>query len=137
MLSRFSCVSLCYPRTVTCQPPLCWDSPGENTGVGSHAFLQGLFPTRGSNPFSYVSALAGVFVTTSTTWGNVSLSNFTHHTFYWSLRTVHKWLRGPFFQRSPMPLDFVFQFEKLKIHPICKYAKYHLGLRPTLISQAD
>ena len=26
------------------------DSPGENTGVGCHALLQGIFPTRGSNP---------------------------------------------------------------------------------------
>ena len=25
------------------------DSPGKNTGVGSHAFLQGLFPTQGEN----------------------------------------------------------------------------------------
>ena len=27
-----------------------WDSPGKNTGVGCHAFLQGIFPTRGSDP---------------------------------------------------------------------------------------
>ena len=27
-----------------------WDSPGKNTGVGSHALLQGIFPTQGSNP---------------------------------------------------------------------------------------
>ena len=27
-----------------------WDSPGKNTGVGCHAFLQGIFPTQGSNP---------------------------------------------------------------------------------------
>ena len=26
------------------------DSPGKNTGVGSHSLLQGIFPTRGSNP---------------------------------------------------------------------------------------
>ena len=26
------------------------DSPGRNTGVACHAFLQGTFPTRGSNP---------------------------------------------------------------------------------------
>ena len=26
------------------------DSPGMNTGVGFHAFLQGIFPTQGSNP---------------------------------------------------------------------------------------
>ena len=27
-----------------------WDSPGQNTGVGSHSLLQGIFPARGSNP---------------------------------------------------------------------------------------
>ena len=30
---------------------LCWwDSPGQNTGVGSCSLLQGIFPTQGSNP---------------------------------------------------------------------------------------
>ena len=27
-----------------------WDSPGQNTGVGSFSLLQGIFPTQGSNP---------------------------------------------------------------------------------------
>ena len=27
-----------------------WNSPGQNTGMGSCSFLQGIFPTRGSNP---------------------------------------------------------------------------------------
>ena len=27
-----------------------WNSPGQNTRVGSHSFLQGIFPTQGSNP---------------------------------------------------------------------------------------
>ena len=27
-----------------------WDSPGNNTGVGSHSFLQGIFLTQGSSP---------------------------------------------------------------------------------------
>ena len=29
-------------------PP--WNSPGQNTGVGSLSLLQGIFPTQGSNP---------------------------------------------------------------------------------------
>ena len=36
-----------------CSPPSSFvrgDSPGKNTGVGCHAFLQGIFPTQGSNP---------------------------------------------------------------------------------------
>ena len=33
------------------QPMDCpWDSPGQNTGVGSLSLLQGIFPTWGSNP---------------------------------------------------------------------------------------
>ena len=27
-----------------------WNSPGQNTGVGSLCLLQGIFPTQGSNP---------------------------------------------------------------------------------------
>ena len=27
-----------------------WNSPGQNTGVGSHSLLQGIFPTQGLNP---------------------------------------------------------------------------------------
>ena len=32
------------------QAPLFMDSPGQNTGVGSHSPLQGIFPTQGLNP---------------------------------------------------------------------------------------
>ena len=42
---------LCDPKD--CSPPgssVHEDSPGKNTGVGSHSFLQGIFPTRVSNP---------------------------------------------------------------------------------------
>ena len=31
-------------------PTLCQDSPGQNTGVGCHAFFQEIFPTQGLNP---------------------------------------------------------------------------------------
>ena len=44
-----SCPTLCDP--IDSSPPgSCpWDSPGKNTGVGCHVFLQGIFPTQGSN----------------------------------------------------------------------------------------
>ena len=38
------------PWTVTCWLFCPWDSPGQNTGVGSLSLLQGIFPTQGSNP---------------------------------------------------------------------------------------
>ena len=45
-----SCPTLCDP--MDCSPPrlLClWNSPGKNTGVGSHSPLQCIFPTQGLN----------------------------------------------------------------------------------------
>ena len=43
-----SCPTLCD----TIGPYSPWDSPGQNTGVGSLSLLQGVFPTQGSNPGS-------------------------------------------------------------------------------------
>ena len=46
-----------------------WNSPGENTGVGCHVFLQGNVSDSVIDPMSLVSpALAGGFFTTSATW---------------------------------------------------------------------
>ena len=45
------CLTLCDP--VDSSPPgssVHGDSPGKNTGVGCHAFLQGIFPAQWSNP---------------------------------------------------------------------------------------
>ena len=39
----------------------------KNTGLGCHAFLQGIFPTQRSNPCLMSPALAGRFFTMSTT----------------------------------------------------------------------
>ena len=41
-----SCLTLCDPMDYTSP----WNSPGQNTGVGSLSLLQGIFPTQGSNP---------------------------------------------------------------------------------------
>ena len=39
-----SCLTLCDPMDYTA-----WNSPGQNTGVGSLSLLQGIFPTQQSN----------------------------------------------------------------------------------------
>ena len=39
-----SCPTLCDPMDCP------WNSPGQNTGVGSLSLLQGIFPTQGLNP---------------------------------------------------------------------------------------
>ena len=46
-----SCLTLC--DSMKCSLPgssVPGDHPGKNTGVGSHALLQGIFPTQGLNP---------------------------------------------------------------------------------------
>ena len=51
VLSHFSHVLL-FSQPMGCSHGqlLCpWDSPGKDTGVGCHAFLQGIFLTQGSN----------------------------------------------------------------------------------------
>ena len=51
VLSRFSCVQLFATEWTVTPRLLCpWDSPGKNTGVGSHTLFQGIFPTQGLNP---------------------------------------------------------------------------------------
>ena len=44
------CLTFC--NTMDCNPPgsPVWNSPGENTGLGSHFLFQGIFPTQESNP---------------------------------------------------------------------------------------
>ena len=44
-------VSAAQSCPTLCDPTVCaWNSPGENTGVGCHSFLQGIFPTQQWNP---------------------------------------------------------------------------------------
>ena len=42
-----SCPTLCDPMDCLYSP---WDSPGQNTGVGSLSLFQAIFPTQESNP---------------------------------------------------------------------------------------
>ena len=44
-----SCLTLGISRTVAQQCLLSWDSPGKNTGVGSHSLLQGILLIQGLN----------------------------------------------------------------------------------------
>ena len=50
-----SCPTLCDPMDCSS-----WNSPSQNTGVGSLSLLQGIFPTQGSNQVSHI---AGGFLT--------------------------------------------------------------------------
>ena len=45
--SRLVVSTLCDPMDWLYSP---WNSPGQNTGVGSCSLLQGIFPTQGLNP---------------------------------------------------------------------------------------
>ena len=46
------CSTLCDP--MQCSP---WNSPGQNTGVGSLSFLQRIFPTQGLGSAQYLSPI--------------------------------------------------------------------------------
>ena len=51
VVQSLSCIGLLRPHGRQNARLLCpWDSPGENTGVGCHFLLQGIFPTQESNP---------------------------------------------------------------------------------------
>ena len=56
-----------------------WGPPGKNTGTGCHFLLQGNLPNPGIEPVSpAASALAGRFLTTSTTWEAPSILSLFH-----------------------------------------------------------
>ena len=88
-----SCPTLCDP--MDCSP---WNSPGQNTGVGSHSLLQGIFPTQGG---TQVSCTASSFCTNwatreallhdsnTPTWATQSQSQDTNF-----LRRPKTWSRG-------------------------------------------
>ena len=59
MLSRLSRVRLFVTPWLLCP----WNSPGKNTGVGSHACLQGIFLTQGLSLRLTFSPFAGRFFT--------------------------------------------------------------------------
>ena len=44
-----SCPTLCNPMDCSLLGSSVWRIPGKNTGVDSHALLQAIFPTQGSN----------------------------------------------------------------------------------------
>ena len=65
--SRFNHVQLYVTLwMVAHQALLSMGFSSKNTGVGFHSLLQGIFPTRDQTHISYLSCIAGVFVTRST-----------------------------------------------------------------------
>ena len=58
--------------TVARQAPLSMHFPGKNTGMGCHAFLQGIFPTQGSNSLFLLSPVLAVRFFTTSTMGSPS-----------------------------------------------------------------
>ena len=89
------CLALCNPKD--CSPPVHGIFPGKNTWDDCHFLLQGFLPKPGIEPTSLVSlALAGGFLTTSTTWetryDNVceAKSSFSQHSLNSYYPHIHK-----------------------------------------------
>ena len=86
-----------------CTRLLCpWDSPGVNTGVGCHAFLQGIFPTQGANPcllhYRWI-----LYYLSHQSHGNY-MFNFgrnCHTAFYHSCTILHSHRQGTWVPGSP------------------------------------
>ena len=85
-LSRFSSVQLfAILWAVACQAPLSMGFSRQDTGVGYHALLQGIYLTQGLNPRLMSPAVAGGFFTTSTIWeAQLQIPHFidTNHLLY-------------------------------------------------------
>ena len=111
-----SCPTLCDPLDGS--PPgssVHGDSRGKNTGVGCHGFLQGIFPTQGSNPCLMSLALAGRFFTASATWeGHMYLRVYQIECFnnILSFTSFHSFSIFLFFlsSLSTFPSTFLFHF---------------------------
>ena len=78
-----NCVRLLGPHGLQPTRLLCsWNSPGKNTGVGSHSFLQGIFPTQTLNLRS--SALQADSLLSESTLMSYKLN--------YKIYTLHVWL---------------------------------------------
>ena len=85
-----------WPTRLLCP----WDSPGENTRVGCHALLQGIFPTQGLNSHLLcLPALAGGFFTNSTIWEAPKQNLYTE---YFLLVEFHEMIQVEMKQSCPL-----------------------------------
>ena len=64
-----------------------WNSPGQNTGVGCHTLLQGIFPTQGSSP------------------GLPPCRRNLYHLSHQGSPWILEWVTYPFSKRSSWPRD--------------------------------
>ena len=90
MLGRFSCVQLLVTLwAVAREAPVSMDSPGKYTGVGRHALLQRIFPTRPKSKSLTSPALTIKFFTPSTTWE--AHINMNIYIYFLCTETIHFW----------------------------------------------
>ena len=142
------CLTLCDPSR-----PLCpWDSPGKNTWVGCHALLQGIFPTRGSNPgLSYCrwflyhlshqgnpwilewvssSLLQGIFLTQELNWGPLNCKWILNQLNYHESPKLHihtyNWLNLLFFWSNSTQFS---KRKQLDFSLVCCFLLYNAPYR--------
>ena len=87
MLICFSHVQLFVTLgTIAHQAPLAMGLSSKNTGVGYHAFLQGIFLTPGSNSCLFSLALIDGFFTTGATWEAPWMASSVS---FWNIHSIH------------------------------------------------
>ena len=77
-----------------------WDFPGKDTGVGFHFLLQGIFPTRGSNP-GHLHCRQSLYRVSYKGSPYISLSPF-----FWRGARLLEWVAIPFSRRSFRPRNW-------------------------------
>ena len=95
------CQTLCDPMDYS---P--WDSPGQNTGVGSLSLLQGIFPIQGLNP------------------GLPHCRWILYQLSYKGSPRILEWVAYPFFSRSSWPRGLSSPFRGLLN---CRWILYQLS----------
>ena len=124
------------PRTVAHQAPLPWDSPGKNTGMGSHSPLQGIFPTQGSKPDLLT---AGRFFTlpprkSNSPWEVPKYDFLKIVSFYWVTLSITSFPGRIFFKlRTRLPMQGTHVWSLLQedcmscgaTYPLCHNCRVH------------
>ena len=108
-----SCPALCDPMDYSS-----WNSPGQNTGVGSLSLLPGIFPAQGSSPDSLpaepqgkpkntgegsVSLLQQIFPTQGSNWGLPHCRQILFQLSHKGSPRILEWVAFPFSSGSLRP----------------------------------
>ena len=113
-----------------------WNSPDQNTGVGSLSLLQGLFPTQGSNP-GVLHCRRTLYLLNHQSEVKVTqlcptLCDPMDYTVHGILQTrILEWVAFPFSRESSQPRDGT------QVYPHCRWILYQLSHKGSPIQKRN